>query len=476
MKKIFLLVLVLICINLTVFADQTAGLTEVKLDNGLELFILENHNVPLTTVQITFRCGAITQRPETAGLFHLYEHLLFKGNENHTSQSEFLGAMTSLGVGNWNGGTNAEYVTYYFTIPSNKTEEGLGFWADAVRYPLLSQEELDEEKEVVVNEIRGYHNDPNDQFQSALDSKLFYRYPWRRDLGGSVENILNASVEQMQEINNLFYTPNNCAIFVAGDVDPENIIDIVDTYFGDWEESSEIFEIVEPHPDLESDENIVFQDPSLYPGFAIIRMTMRGPDVLEDPEATYAADVLLALLDNPNSSFREAIFNSVEGLYAKEYISKGYYTQKDGGTISFSTFAYANEMFNPYQVATDFKEAVFNEIYNIVNDPEYFESDEFDIVKTILEDYKIYSLEVPSSFISNYSFWWASASTEYYQSYVRNMRKVTNEEIARYLTDYIIDKYSILSIQLNPQTYNQFLQDDGFEEITKDNCYWWQNN
>ena len=99
----------LIAIAVPAFSEGTPipGLHRYRLDNGLELFVLENHAVPLTRVQITFRCGSITQAPETAGLFHLYEHMLFKGNSKYRTETEFSAAMTDLGVAEWNGGTSS---------------------------------------------------------------------------------------------------------------------------------------------------------------------------------------------------------------------------------------------------------------------------------------------------------------------------------------------------------------------------------
>ena len=146
MKKWFLSVLLLLLLGAALFAGEVPGLSTYVLDNGLEVFVLENHVVPLVTIQLTFRCGAIAQSRETAGLFHLYEHMLFKGNEVYRDQSDFKTAMKELGVGSWNGGTSTEYVTYYFTIPSEKMKKGIEFWANAVRYPLLDPEELEIEQ------------------------------------------------------------------------------------------------------------------------------------------------------------------------------------------------------------------------------------------------------------------------------------------------------------------------------------------
>ena len=116
-----------------------------KLENGLEVFVLENHTVPLVYVEIAVKCGAFTQEEETSGLFHLYEHLMFKGNSKYKSAQEVNKALNDLGTASWNGTTGLECVNYYFTIPKDQLKEGLEFWSSAIRNPLLDKKELERE-------------------------------------------------------------------------------------------------------------------------------------------------------------------------------------------------------------------------------------------------------------------------------------------------------------------------------------------
>jgi predicted Zn-dependent peptidase len=84
--------------NVAAQAREATGLQTFVLDNGLQVFVVENHTVPLARIQVTFRTGAISQSPETAGLFHLYEHMLFKGNRAYPNQTALQAAMKDLGV------------------------------------------------------------------------------------------------------------------------------------------------------------------------------------------------------------------------------------------------------------------------------------------------------------------------------------------------------------------------------------------
>ena len=92
MKTFFkrILTISVFLLNSFLFAEKTPfdNLFQEKLENGLEVFVLENHTVPLVYVEIAVKCGAFTQEKETAGLFHLYEHLMFKGNSKYKSAQE----------------------------------------------------------------------------------------------------------------------------------------------------------------------------------------------------------------------------------------------------------------------------------------------------------------------------------------------------------------------------------------------------
>jgi zinc protease len=452
------------------------GLHSWRLENGLEVFAFRNPNVPLARVQITFRCGSIAQTPETAGLFHLYEHLLFKGNSRYPDQASFKAALNALGVAEWNGGTSTEYVTYYFTIPADKLDAGLEFWSYAMRSPLLDPAELEIEKDVVASEIVGYFSDPDHIARSAKDARLFASYPWRRDVTGTEAVVCGATIAQMEAIKNGYYLPNNCAVFVGGDIDPDKALALVRKWFAGWEAGPDPWAATPPaHPALSAPVAIVYPDESMYQGFAYAEASWRGPDVLADPDATFAADVWGLLIENPAGRFKSSVFAAVPGLYQKEYINGYYYTQRDGGQVNFSTYLYQHPSLpSAPERALAFRDAVARELSAMASDASYFADEELALVKTKLEDQNAFLLETADGFIDTLSFWWASAGTAYYYSYVPRMKEVGREEIADYLSRYALSSAALSMVRVNPADHDEALAEAaGFEVIGPDNAFWW---
>jgi zinc protease len=458
-------------------AGPSQGFERRVLDNGLEVFVVENHVVPLALIQITFRCGAIAQSPETAGVFHLYEHMLFKGNTVYRTQSDFQAAMKELGVSTWNGGTSTEYVTYYFTVPSDQLEKGIAFWANAVREPLLDAGELETEKDVVANEINGTFGQPDDVFQAGIDRTLYGKYPWRRDVSGSEKSIRAATTATLRALKDRFYVPNNAALFVGGDVTVDEVLAAARKHFGDWRRSADPWAAPpSPHPGLAQDARLMYADSQMYEGFAYVELAFRGPDVLADPASTYAADTWGKLLDDPNGRFKTSIFEKVPGLYKKEYIWAYYFTQRDGGMVSFSTYLQVSKSKPTGQRVLELAAVIQQELSAMAADPAYFTARDYQVLKAKMLDERVLERETAGGLIGQLSFWWASSSTDYYLGYPDNLARVGPPEIARWLRDWLIGKPSVAAARLNPKDLSREKDADlaaGFGEITKDNAYWW---
>ena len=441
-KYNFLLLAFCLCIS-----AEGHALESHVLENGLEIFIEENHIVPLTTIRITFRAGAIVETEEINGLCHLYEHMLFKGNDLYKDQEEFMAALKRMGVGNWNGGTSTEYVTYYITIPSDKLEQGLSFWAHAVMSPLLSSDELIKEREVVHNEIAGKQSAPEYALFEAELHALYPDYWYRRDTGGSLDVIKTASVEKLAFIKDNYYVPNNAAIFISGDVDPAAAVEIVRKNYGTWQKGPS-FPKITPHKQLPKHKWTAV-DTSPSKGLVTVSFTFRGPDAGIDTESTYSADIWGQILSDPEGKFKHNIYKAVPELHGgTRHISASYFTQRDAGETSFSFVIALSDEINLWETIKRLKSTLLVEIKNMT-EKNYFSETELISAKKEIEDHDILSRETAAGYMSNLSFWWASTSTDYYLSYLDRINRVSVSDIQTFINTYLDNKNLLTIIWIN---------------------------
>jgi zinc protease len=463
-----------------VIGAAAAPTAHKRLANGLEVFAVENHAVPLATVCVVFRGGASAQTPETAGLFHLYEHMLFDGNEKYPTQAAFMAALNKMGVTSWNGGTGTEYINYYITVPSDKLAEGLEFWSWAVRKPVFDPDKLAREKNVVLNEIKGYHTNPDNIAQDAIESRIFPDYPWRKNIDGPESVVGAATIEQLTAMRDAYYIPSNAALLVGGDVDPDEVFALAQKFYGDWKGGAAPVIGEPPHGGLPKGIALVYPDDNYYRGVASASFRWRGPDVLRQTKDTYTSDVLLFLLSSPVGRFKTALMESGLGLYDPEYISFSYPTARDGGNYQFSTFLLLGQ--DPSGIidrAEKLRALVVDQFARIADDPvSYFGEAELEKAKTKLIDQNLLSEEVASSFVTGVlTFWWSVAGADYYFDYEKNCSKVSWSDISDLIRRYLETADSACELRLRADAYSAAQKraaELGYTEVGPDNAFWWQ--
>lgn len=166
-----------------------------KMDNGLEVVVIENHKVPLATIEIAVKNGAYTEGPEFSGLSHLFEHMFFKANKDYPDQEKFLKRTQELGA-IWNGSTDDERVNYFFTFDRDSLEAGLKFMNAAIRFPIYREEDMQKERPVVDGEFQRGESDPGFQLWIETNKKVWGDLFTRKNPIGDHEIINTATPEK----------------------------------------------------------------------------------------------------------------------------------------------------------------------------------------------------------------------------------------------------------------------------------------
>jgi predicted Zn-dependent peptidase len=215
-------------------STPVVSFTDERLPNGLRLIIAEDHLAPVAAVNIWYDVGSKHEVPGKTGFAHLFEHVMFQGSRN-VGKAEHIALIQAAG-GTMNGTTWLDRTNYFETMPSHQLE--LALWLEADRMgtllEALSQENLDNQREVVKNEKRwSYDNRPYGSWNEKLQEHLFPpEHPYHHTTIGSMDDLNAASLEDVQEFFRTWYAPNNAVLAVVGDVDPDRVREWVHRYFG----------------------------------------------------------------------------------------------------------------------------------------------------------------------------------------------------------------------------------------------------
>ena len=436
MKRRYLVLGALIA-PLTLGAQSSSiGVQSKRLANGLEVLVIENHSVPLVTIELDVKNGAYTEGPEFSGLSHLYEHMFFKANRTIPSQEAYLRRLNQLGA-QWNGTTSEERVNYYITLGVDSLVPGLQFMEDAIRYPLFNQDELVRERPVVLGEFDRNEANPFFHLTRGADTILWSPGFYTRKTAIGVRSVItSATREKMNTIKDKFYIPNNSALILSGDITPQRGFQLAEQIFGDWPRGGNPFVTPAPNPPpLTKSSSVIVEQPV---NGSALYMAWQGPSVTGDPAATWAADVLSTVLANPSSKFQKRLVDS--GLTFG--VGLNYYTQAHVGPISI--FAQTT----PDKVL-EARKAILDEIGKL-GDPSYFTEKELKAAQTQLGIQALYQREQASEYAHTVGFWWAVTGLDYYRDYVANMQKLTRADLANYAKKYIIGKPHVTGLLISP--------------------------
>ena len=208
--------------------------SDERMPNGLRLIIAEDHLVPVAAINLWYGVGSKHEQKGKTGFAHLFEHVMFEGSA-HVGKAEHMALVQAAG-GVMNGSTWLDRTNYYETMPSHEVE--LAIWLEADRMgtllDALSQENLDNQREVVKNEKRqSYDNRPYGSWSERMFGALFPEsHPYHHPTIGSMEDLDAASLEDVSSFFRLHYAPNNAVITIVGDVEPARVRAWVERYFG----------------------------------------------------------------------------------------------------------------------------------------------------------------------------------------------------------------------------------------------------
>jgi predicted Zn-dependent peptidase len=205
-----------------------------RLDNGLRVILSRDPKAPIVAVNLWYDVGSKHEQPGKTGFAHLFEHMMFQGSE-HVEKGEHFAQIQAAG-GTLNATTWLDRTNYFETLPSHELE--LALWLEADRMasllPAMTQEKLDNQRDVVKNERRwSVDNQPYGTWDEKLQALVYPEgHPYHHSTIGSMEDLGAASLDDVRRFFATWYAPNNAVLTVAGDFEPEAALAAIERQFG----------------------------------------------------------------------------------------------------------------------------------------------------------------------------------------------------------------------------------------------------
>ncbi|OSP55030.1 pitrilysin family protein [Pseudoruegeria sp. SK021] len=297
------------------------AVTEFTLENGLDVVVIEDHRSPAVVHMLWYKVGAADEMPGKSGIAHLLEHLMFKGTEIR-SPGEFSQIVEANG-GNDNAFTSWDYTGYFQRIAADRLPLMMEMEADRMTNLQLTDELTAPEVSVVLEE-RNQRTDSNPDalFREQASAAQYLNHPYGRPVIGWRHEVEALTAEDALAFYRRFYVPNNAILIVAGDVTPDEVRSLAETYYGGLVPNPDLAErdrVIEP-PQIAA-RRLVFEDPRIAQPY-VVRSYLAPERNSGDQEQAAALSLLGNLLgDGPATSVlgRKLQFDTEVALYTAAY-------------------------------------------------------------------------------------------------------------------------------------------------------------
>jgi len=399
------------------------------LDNGLVVLLKPSKKLPLVSIQIWVRVGSIYEDDKNNGISHFLEHLVFKGTKKYSVGQiskivERYGAIL-------NAGTSKEFTMYYIDIPKEGLNDALDVLSQLVFEATFPNDELERERNVVIEEIKRSEDNPGNVLYEDFNSLLFKESPYKRRIIGKQEIIRNLSREEIVKYYKEFYQPKNMILSICGDFEIEEVKDLIQQKFRSYNSDKQIYQL----PTLdESSKGEIFETKKHIVQHTYFLCGFLGPKI--DEKHQYTGDVLSVILGEGISSRLYKVLREEKMLVYE--IDSGFYTQLGPSVFYISGVCERKNL-----------EKVISEVKSILNELKEKgpNSEEIEKAKRIITTRWYLNNETMHSKASSLAWWEMFKSLEELNKYLENINKVSSNDIKEFLSIYY---KSLISFALVP--------------------------
>jgi zinc protease len=309
-----------------------ANVTDFTLGNGMEVVVLEDHRAPAVVHMVWYKVGAADEPLGKSGIAHFLEHLLFKGTDELAAGE--LSATVSRNGGSDNAFTNWDYTAYFQRIAADRLELVMRMEADRMRDLQMTEDDVKTERDVVLEERnQRIDSEPGSLFQEQSRAAQYLNHPYGVPIIGWRHEIEKLNRADAFAFYQRYYAPNNAVLVVAGDVQPEEVRKLAETYYGPVVPTPDLPERIRPEePPQLGERRIPFSDPRIAQPYVI--RSYLAPERNSGDQVQAARLTMLAELLGGNGATsvlgKKLQFDTQLAVYASAYY--------DGVSVDKTTF------------------------------------------------------------------------------------------------------------------------------------------
>lgn len=481
--KLFITTAIFLLLTYKITAKPIDNIKQFTLENGMEIFLLEDSSDALVHIEYACRGGISSQSRDNCGFFKLYTNLIKTNNEslNFTDVQ-----------------CNQDSSRYFLTVTAPQTEYTLTKLADAVFAPQFSDEIITYELEKMQNEIKDTTEDMSKYINSAIESKVFADSPWKHDSGiypPLFKQITPSQARvQIKNIGENWYTPQNSGLFITGNINIEKILVLIENTFGKYYSSAKIpehetFNNSKNNKEKETEKTnkkFILHSQDLSPELTQVVVQYKTLNMTE-------TDLLGEILNNKNSSFKNKLLSFPSlNILGDEYIDISSNHQRDNSRLIIQTLiqppAKQTNKTQDEIETTSINQAIefctyIKEIPELITESEIKTAQNSLIAKIAQETTN------PVDAMNSLSSFWAIAP--YYQSTESDFQSYPDSITTSLMMSQIIKLLNIdfqkiieklesetpfVFVIINTEDYNKnktAYTIAGFEEITPENASWY---
>ncbi|NMC43536.1 MAG: insulinase family protein [candidate division Zixibacteria bacterium] len=391
---------------------SASGWQVTRLDNGLKVMILENHQVPQVNLSTTVQVGAKNETDYFDGATHLLEHLiLFRGTETMTGD-EVSQAMRKHGA-YFNGFTSSDWTNFVISLPKEYIDYALQIHRDMLFYSNFPAAEMDKERQAIAEEINISEDEPFNKGYRESVKILYGSHPYGKNVLGTKEKIALIPRDSVYAYYKRYYAPNNMTLVIVGDIDAAATLELVKKYFGEVSPGTAPQDNYVPPP---TREKVVGLEIKKDIGQAYLLMSTVGPKA--DSPDQFPLDIVASLIGDGQSSRLWKKLKTELGLVYS--VGFSFSTAKYEGDIT------ANATLDPANLTR--AEQAINDVLNEIKQNGFTE-DELRKAKNTIKTTHYMSMERGSDLANRYARYDSFIGYQFLDSYPANIEKVTLAEV-----------------------------------------------